>query len=106
GAMRRIRIEIQTVARSHSIKTIAMAIDDLAFQNVEELYAAVLELRKFIRRLCQGDEIGLDHQAIAFDALVSEQFILMAGARTAPLHFHALTRLDESRRVFFLEAPE
>ena len=60
-----------------------MPVNHLAFQDVKELQAVVLEHRKHVPIFRQRDEIRLDNNASGIRADVAEEIVLVAGAGTA-----------------------
>src|SRR3990172_5259807 len=104
GAVRRVAVEEQRIARLEAIRRAVVLILHDAFQHVEELAARVLEGGKDGRGLFDGDEIRLDRDALVHR--MAQELVLMAVARAAPLDGEPLAGLDEGRIPLRLEGLE
>ena len=98
-AMRDIAPESERVALFEQIALLAVPVTDLARQDVDELGAGMLEARKYLALVRQGDQEGLEH--LTRSALSGQQVIGVPALGSAAHDFEALPVGHVLRIAFF-----
>ena len=104
-SVRRARLEEQGVAALEKELLVAVAVEDLAAEDIEELCACVLEDGEGLRVLGHGDEKRLDIEIKAGDG-VSEQAVAVSCFRASSFDRKPLARLHMRDLPCTLEALE
>src|SRR6185295_1679332 len=103
-SMGHIGIEEQRIAWREQIDHIAMPIAHFPLEHIQKLDSLMLEHRKDVGGLRQGNEVGLHDQGAV--ARMSKKLILMPRPRSPALDFQAFPCPDERRVTHLLEASE
>src|SRR5918994_6237951 len=102
--MGHIGVEKQGIARHQPIDHVAMPVADFPFKHIQKLDSLMLEHRKDIGCLSQGDEVRLDDQWAV--ARMSKKLILVPCPGSPALDLETFSRPDERRVAHLLEASE
>src|SRR5215216_4207626 len=102
--MGHIGIEKQGIPGHQPIDHVAVPVADLPLKHVQKLDSFMLEDRKDVGSLGQGDEIRLDDQRAV--ASMSKKLILVPCPCPPPLDFETFPCPDEGRVPHLLEASE
>ncbi len=93
-SVQRARIEKDRIPGPQQIALVAVPVDHLAIQHVDEFNAGMLEGRIGLGVRRQRDQIGLDDQVAT--QRMTEKLVAVAGFGATPLDGQAAARLDMS----------